>query len=205
MSDRLLKQQPGGRDVVQESQGTVSGGGLAGKVGGPRNLAILAAGGTVALVALVTILRKGSSTPAPAAQQNAGAFDSSPYDMWNQWEQQYEDLSSRVDQLQNPPPTNPPPTKTPLPLPVPIDKPPLRPPAPKPPAPPSKPSAKPSTPPKQSKPASVTVKRGDTLSGIAKKYGISMATLKKLNPVYWRDKKYRNGDLIWAGDKVRLR
>jgi LysM repeat protein len=48
------------------------------------------------------------------------------------------------------------------------------------------------------------VKKGDTLSGIAKKAGISMATLKKLNPVYWTNKKYHDGNTIFAGDKVKV-
>jgi membrane-bound lytic murein transglycosylase D len=62
---------------------------------------------------------------------------------------------------------------------------------------PSKP--KPATP----KTKTYTVKKGDTLSGIAKKLGISMATLKKLNPVYWTNPKYDHGNKIWSGDKVK--
>ncbi|MBK6047850.1 LysM peptidoglycan-binding domain-containing protein [Streptomyces sp. MBT55] len=51
----------------------------------------------------------------------------------------------------------------------------------------------------------MTIKRGDTLSAIAKRAGISMATLKKLNPVFWTNKKYNNGNTIWAGGSVRVK
>jgi LysM repeat protein len=65
--------------------------------------------------------------------------------------------------------------------------------APKPAAP--KPASSPST-------RTVIVKHGDTLSGIASANGITLARLKQLNPVYWTNPKYRDGSLIYAGDKV---
>ncbi len=53
------------------------------------------------------------------------------------------------------------------------------------------------------KPASTkqyhTVKKGDTLSAIAKKYGISLASIIQLNP------QIKNPNLISVGDKVRVK
>jgi LysM repeat protein len=50
----------------------------------------------------------------------------------------------------------------------------------------------------------VIVQHGDTLSKIAARNGISMARLKQLNPVYWTNPKYRQGNRIWAGDHVKV-
>jgi LysM repeat protein len=49
-----------------------------------------------------------------------------------------------------------------------------------------------------------TVKRGDTLSKIAKDAGISLNELKQLNPKFESDSKYKGGNLIFAGTKVNL-
>lgn len=87
-------------------------GGLLARIGGSRNGAILAAGATVAVVALLSVLRKGKSA-APTPVQAGDGLDSGPYDMWDQWEQQYEDLAGRVTTLENPPV----PTPTPRPVP----------------------------------------------------------------------------------------
>jgi LysM repeat protein len=199
MSDKGLQQQPGGRDYVQESQGTVGGGSLVSRVGGPRNAAVLAAGATVAVVALLGMMR-GKGAGNSSAASGDSAYDSGPYDMWNQWQEEYEQLQEQISAsgggttTATGPGTPARPVPPPWP-PVQIKKPPVRPPAPKPPAPPAKP--KPSA-------KTVVVKKGDSLSAIAKKNGISMATLKKLNPVYWTNKKYKNGSLIWAGDKVKV-
>ena len=43
-----------------------------------------------------------------------------------------------------------------------------------------------------------TVKRGDTLSGIAKKYGTTYQNLAKLNGI-------KNPNLIYAGQKIRVK
>src|SRR5690606_30603860 len=66
-----------------------------------------------------------------------------------------------------------------------------------PPATPAKPAA-PKTPAKPAAPktAVYVIQRGDTLSGIAKKLGISMATLKQYNPVFWTNPKYQQGNMI---------
>jgi LysM repeat protein len=181
-------------------------GGLLARVGGSRNGAILAAGATVAVVGLLGVLRgknKASEPPDQTITQAGDGFDSGPYDMWDQWEQQYEGLQGRVSTLENPPTPDPipkpPPASTipkPVPLPAPLPKPPV-----------VKPPVHVATPPKAvPKPPTrtVVVKRGDTLSGIAAKYHISMATLKKLNPVYWTNPKYKQGNSIWAGDKVKV-
>lgn len=175
------------------------GGGLLAKIGGSRNGAILAAGATVAGVGLLTVLRGKQAPVATPVQAGGDGFDSGPYDMWEQWQQEYDGLAGRVSTLENPPtPTTtpkpppasdlpkPPPSWAPIPAP-PVAHPPIRV------APPIK------------APATKTyvVKKGDTLSGIAKKLGITMAKLKKLNPVYWTNPKYKNGNEIWSGDKVK--
>ena len=43
------------------------------------------------------------------------------------------------------------------------------------------------------------IKRGDTLSGIAAKFGTSIAKLMSLNP------HIKNANLIYAGDTIRIR
>lgn len=173
------------------------GGSLVSRVGGPRNAAILGAGLTVAAVALLTSIR-GKGSTGTTSMTTADDFDSSPYDMWNAWQSEYEDLQEQINSggtnTAGGGTTPAPPT------PVPIPKPPAPNPAPKPPAP--KPKPKPPAKPPVHK--TITVKKGDTLSAIASKNHISMATLKKLNPVYWTNKKYKNGNLIWAGDKVKV-
>lgn len=185
---------------VQPPQGAgpATGGKLAGKVGGPKNLALIGAAGTVALVGLLA-MRKNSAATTTTTDPTAdpSTYDSTTYDAWNQWQSQYEDLQAQISAIQAGQTTaTGPGTPTGVgahPIPVPIGKPPTPTPSPtpKPPAPTPKP-----------KTSTYVVKKGDTLSGIAKKSGISMATLKKLNPVYWTNKKYKNGNLIWAGDKV---
>jgi hypothetical protein len=193
----------------QQQQGPAGGGGLVSKVGGPRNAAILGAGATVVLVALVA-MKRGGSTDTGAATPIQQGFDSGPYDMWNAWQQQYEDLQNQVNDIadQNKPPT-PPTTNPPSTLPAPIDKPPVPPPAPTPkpnPVPPKPPTTTPpKTTPKPPPSQYVTIKKGDTLSAIAAKAHISMATLKKLNPVFWTNPKYHSGNTIFSGGKVRVK
>lgn len=178
-----------------------TGGGLVAKLGGPRNAAIVGAGGTVALVALLALRKnKAAGTDGTVTTVTGdSAFDSGPYDMWQQWQDEYEQLQQQIDanggsNAATGPGSPTPPTKTPRPAPIP--KPPVPTPAPKPRKPPTKPKA----------PGSwVTVKHGDTLSEIAQRSHISMATLKKLNPTYWTNKKYQDGNRIWAGDRVRVK
>lgn len=195
--------------------GPAVGGKLASKVGGPRNLAILGAGLTVGLVALLGLRKNKAAAATGTTTTITGdtAFDSGPYDMWNQWQQEYEQLQEQINAQQGgqtsatgPGATPKPPKST---LPAPIPRPPFPTPAPTPkptrpkPKPPwhaPKPTKKP--PGKKSPYHTVTVKDGDTLSGIAAHNHVSMTLLKKLNPKYWTDKKYKNGNLIWAGDKV---
>jgi LysM repeat protein len=50
-----------------------------------------------------------------------------------------------------------------------------------------------------------TIKRGDSLSAIASRNHVSMGTIKKLNPNFWSNPKYHDGNTIWAGGKVRLK
>lgn len=49
-----------------------------------------------------------------------------------------------------------------------------------------------------------TVVHGDTLSSIAERNGTTLAVIKQLNPVYWTNPKYNNGNTIFAGDTVVL-
>jgi hypothetical protein len=105
-----------------------SGGGLRGFLGS-RNGAILAAGGTVALVAVLGLFgrKKGAADTATVP----AAFDSTPYDEWGQWEQQYDELAGRVSTLEHPPGSAGPRPRPPVPigqprrtLPAPIPRPP---------------------------------------------------------------------------------
>lgn len=166
---------------------------LAGKAGGKRNLLIASAAG-VGLVAFL-MARSGGGAAAGTSDQTMTGYDSTPYDQYNSLQNQLEDLQSQIDQGKVVPPTaTTPPSYPTSPKPTPLPGRP-RPTLPKP---VPKPAAKPTT-------KSVTIKKGDTLSGIAKKYGISMTTLKKLNPVFWTNKKYNNGNTIWSGGKVRVK
>lgn len=61
-------------------------------------------------------------------------------------------------------------------------------------------------PPRISNPfTTVTVTRGQTLSGIAAAHHETLGTLLKDNPVYTSNPKYKKGNLIFAGDKVKVR
>ncbi|MEV4557786.1 LysM domain-containing protein [Kitasatospora sp. NPDC049285] len=154
-----------------EAPASGMGGGLAARVGGQRNLAVLAAGGTVAVVALLAGRKRkaaaGDATNTSAVQAAGSGFDSGPYDMWNAWQQEYEGLQKEISDLRNKPGTTAPPitsvvTKIPTPVPVPIQRPPRPAPAPTP-APVQQPP----------RPQTVwyTAHSGDTYSGLAAKYG----------------------------------
>lgn len=52
--------------------------------------------------------------------------------------------------------------------------------------------------------SSYTVKKGDTLSGIAKQSNVSLAELRAANPEIMKKKKYKQGAMIWSGTKVRI-
>jgi outer membrane biosynthesis protein TonB len=121
------------------------GGSLAGKVGGPRNLALLGAGLTVAAVALFSSMRS-KSAGGSTTLMSSGDFDSSPYDMWNAWQEEYEDLQEQVNSQGGGTTTATAPPKSTLPAPV--KKPPIPKPAPKPPPPKPKPKPKPHPKPK---------------------------------------------------------
>lgn len=187
------------------NNGAPARGGLLAKVGGSRNGAILAAGATVAAVAVLGLLKgKKSTADTGTATIQPSGFDSSAYDLAEQWQSQFEGLQGQINGLQNPPPPTPTPTPKP-PKPAPIPKPmPLPSPVPRPPAP--RPPTKLAPTPVFNKPPPkvVRVKRGDTLSGIAQRNHISLATLKRLNPVYWTNAKYRQGNRIFAGDRVTV-
>ena len=50
-----------------------------------------------------------------------------------------------------------------------------------------------------------TVKKGDTLSGIAKNSGLSLSEVRKLNPELMSNPKYKKGSMIWSGTKVNVK
>jgi LysM repeat protein len=50
----------------------------------------------------------------------------------------------------------------------------------------------------------VTIKSGDTLSGIAKANGETLAQLLKDNPVFTSNPKYQGGNMIFAGGTVKI-
>jgi LysM repeat protein len=49
------------------------------------------------------------------------------------------------------------------------------------------------------------VKKGDTLSGIAKNAGLSLSEIRALNPKLMNDPKYKKGAAIWSGTKVNVK
>ena len=48
------------------------------------------------------------------------------------------------------------------------------------------------------------VKRGDTLSGIAKSAGVSLAEIRAANKKFAKNPKYKQGNMIWAGTTVKI-
>jgi len=49
-----------------------------------------------------------------------------------------------------------------------------------------------------------TVKKGDTFEGIAKTAGVSTKELRAANPYIMKNKKYKQGNMIWSGTKVNI-
>jgi nucleoid-associated protein YgaU len=172
------------------------GGKLAAAAGGRRNLLIAAAAGT-ALVAFL-MARSGGGGGGGSVQQMDG-YDSTPYDQYNELQNQLETIQRQIDEGKVVPGAATPPTTTPK-SPKPAWGPlPWRPPSPRPIPRPSKPVK-----PGPSKNWYV-IRKGDTLSEIAARKGISMSTLRRLNPNFWSNPKYDHGNRIWAGGKVRVK
>ena len=48
------------------------------------------------------------------------------------------------------------------------------------------------------------VKRGDTLSGIAKTAGVNLSDIMKANKKFTTDAKYKGGNMIWADTRVKI-
>lgn len=48
------------------------------------------------------------------------------------------------------------------------------------------------------------VKKGDTLSAIAKSAGVSLAEIRKANKKFATNPKYKQGSMIWSGTKVNI-
>lgn len=72
------------------------------------------------------------------------------------------------------------------------------------PTPPPRPPSNPTPTPTPAQTHTYKVQHNDTLWGIAQRAGISLDELRRLNPVYWTNPKYQNGNRIWAGDSVVL-
>lgn len=49
-----------------------------------------------------------------------------------------------------------------------------------------------------------TVQKGDTLSGIAKANNTTLAAIREVNPTLMKNKKYKQGNIIFSGTKVKL-
>lgn len=159
---------------------------------------LLAAGGA-GLVVILALMRSSSgsatdpTTGTTVQPGGSSTFDSTSNDLYNSIQPEIDALAKMIQDLQNKQPT---PTGG------------TTPPGPKPPVPgkpvPPKPTPKPTPKPKP-KPATktYTIKRGDTLSGIASKLHVSMTTIKKLNPTFYTNPKYKGGNTIFAGGKVK--
>lgn len=171
------------------------------------------AAGVGAVAGLVVLIRRGGSSSAsdttaataPTAGGGAsgggylGAYDSSGIDAYNNLQtsldNQLNEFRNTITDLQEslgktstpktPVKVPPAPKPTPKPKPKPAPKP-----APKP---KPKPAPKPKTGAKI-----ITIGRGDTLSGLARKYGTSVSNLQKLNSI-------KNPNLIYAGRRLRVK
>jgi LysM repeat protein len=203
VSTPIAVHKPGGGPPPGGSTSS-SGGGLAGLVKGKP--AAAAAVGGVALVVIVALVRRGggsqaaAGTPADQLQMTGGGstYDSTANDLYNSIQPEIDALAKMMQDLQNKQPTpatpsTPAPTPTPLPAPV-HSKPPT-----------PKGKSKPKPTPAKPRPRYVTIRSGDTLSGIAQRSHISMPQLKTLNPAFWSNPKYHQGNTIWAGGKVRVK
>jgi hypothetical protein len=109
MSDQQLRAQgmlQGLRDSGAADPGS-AGGGLVQKLGGPKPAALLAAGATVALVGLLSLRKKSTAKASDGGSQIVGAaqMDSTPYDLWNGWQSEYEALQAQINAL-HPTPIN---------------------------------------------------------------------------------------------------
>jgi LysM repeat protein len=49
------------------------------------------------------------------------------------------------------------------------------------------------------------VKKGDTLSGIAKNAGLTLSEVRAINPELMKNPKYKKGSVIWSGTKVNVK
>lgn len=170
---------------------------------------VYVAGGAAAIGALALYMRhRATQKAANNATPTTATADTTVTDDFTQ-------LSNQIDQLQRDeqneplPSNNPTPTKNPRPKPKPKPRPPIhggKPPGRVPaPAPPPAPTPNPNPTPRPVAQTHVyKVQHGDTLSGIAARAGISLDELRRLNPVYWTNPKYNQGNSIWAGDSVVL-
>ncbi|MFD9242728.1 LysM peptidoglycan-binding domain-containing protein [Streptomyces sp. NPDC059556] len=212
MSTPIAVHKPGGGPPPggKPSPPAAGGGGLAGML--KQKPAAAAAVGGVLLVVVVAMARKGSGgggTPADQLQMTGGGstYDSTANDLYNSIQPQIDALAKMMQELQGKTPT--PSTPTPPVIKPPVVRPPppkVVKPVPKPVQPASRTATRANVPkPTLPKPAYVQIKSGDTLSGIAKKAGISMDRLKQLNPTFWSNPKYDKGNTIWSGGKVRTK
>lgn len=174
--------------------------GKKGPLGGKKGLLI--GGGAAAAVAVFALIKRGSGSAAAttgttAATTGTPTYDSTAGDQYNQLANQLAGLQDQLANLTAGAASGSNPTVPVVPIasgsapvvakpgPVVVPKP-----APK---------------PKTSIFSTVTVSHGQTLSGIAASHHETLATLLKDNPVYTTNAKYKGGNSIWAGDKVKVR
>lgn len=166
------------------------------------------AAAAVAGYAVIRRLQAGGDLTAPGSDKGAGTlssdqlqtmrgaagyYDSTATDVYNSIQPQLDALAAQIAALSS---TKAPPatgsggstgsgSTTPKPKPKPTPTP--------------KPKPKPKT-----TYTTYTIKRGDTLRSIAKRYGLSLAQIKKLNPVFTTNPKYHGGSTIFAGGHVKV-
>lgn len=190
---------------------TTAGAGGRGITNGPgRVKPVYVAGGAAAIGGLALYMRhRATQNAANNATPTTATADTTVTD-------DFTELSNEIDQLQRDetneplPSNNPTPTKNPRPKPKPKPRPPInggKPPVRVPtPAPPPRPKPPSNPTPTPSRPQTHTYKvvHGDNLWDIATRNHTDLATIRRLNPVYWTNPKYQQGDMIWAGDTVVL-
>lgn len=159
----------------------------------------LVGGGAAVVVVIAALMHKksaaaGTSGTATTTTGVQGTYDSSAMDFYNQIEGQFADLQGQIAKItQGSAGSGIPGGGTKGgggtgPKPGPHPKPPKR----------------PKRPPRTTG-QTVTVSHGQTLGGIAKAHHETLSQLRQDNPIYWSNRKYQNGNRIFAGDKVKVR
>lgn len=190
------QRRPGGGSTF--GPGNEGGKGKKGGKGKNKQLLLLGGGGAAAVVVFALVKRQSASSTGTATTGTIPTNDSTSTDQFNQLSDQLAGLQQQLSNITQGAgsTTTPAPTPSPAPGPVPSPVPVAKPPSP--------------LPPRSTKPSSpgfswVKVSHGQTLSGIASSHHETLATLLKDNPVYTTNAKYKGGNMIWAGDNVKVR